>query len=509
MDDNRPQKIGLALAGGGSYAIFQLGVLEKLTDPEKPGFILDKKVKGISGTSGGAVNAIFLSLDNMRLERLRKFWMENNLASIIELSEELLIQHFMRLHSMTEMERQKNDVDSGISIFDASSTAYLNKTLFSLVNDLKVDDSNVNKQLYGYMKFTENFFCTFFPHLREYHSLPKKEIQKTIRIFFRELLVKHLLPPEMRKQKTASFDRLVYDENFTKSYPKISIFVGATNIKESSDHFFSFLTDDTGKHLWKFSSERYRYGISVESILACASVPNVFPAKKFYSFPLFETLGYDSQTGLLFYKKKHVNKGHWGTFTEKGEEADKKTESAYWDGYFLSNPSLEPLLRLNCVEILLVRLASVEDDTVPYYEEEINDRKEVLIQNIATQNELQSIRILNERIEAFGEYIPDKAYAHYIRVHEIRFNKKHILDQVINNPQNSEEYIHLGRMAGDFFRKAYQAKSKIIEAGGFNLSPEQTEIVVDCTFETGAMELTLRDCINDNQYVIKDLSLLK
>lgn len=504
MPENKPKKIGLALSGGGTYAIFQVGVLEALTENSPKGFLLDKQVKGISGTSGGAVNAVFLAFDNMSLCRLKKFWEENNLESIAKHCTEYLESHFERVGQMNAREIETNDVDDIPRIYSNFLLDQVNEAIVSLSNTFGAAQNEISQKYYNGVKILENLSSMFFPGLKDISQVPKKIIQKIVRIYFREILAKYLLNEEQKKDRAACYRR-IRSLNKNDEFSKISVFIGATNISNSQDHFFSSLSLEDAKHLWKFAGERYRYAISIESILACATMPEIYPAKRLFSYPLFEKLGYDAESNTIYYKHRFRNKGHWGCIDKNtGKEIDNKTEGVYWDGYFLSNPSLEPLVRLRCVEILLIRLASVEDDTIPHHDEEIINRKEILAQNVTIQREIQSIRLKNEHLEATRQFLPDRDYRNFIRVHEIRFSKDNVLDQGINNPSQSREYIELGHLAGQFFKKAYENLHAIIEENDLNLSTEYAEIIVVGDYEHKKLKLTLRDCINDHTYEIEN-----
>ena len=509
MEEDRVLKLGLGLSGGGSYAIFQLGVLKSITDEKKPGYILDRKVKAITGTSGGAINAVFLGQDNMGLKRLTKFWEENNNNLLVKNFSEYYKYHVNRMRNLSEQELKHNDFDesnfmadlpfSGEGIFDffPNPMEFFGTSFFSGQKDL-------NKQLYSQIKVFESFSAAYFPFLTDIGNIPKLEMQKVIRIFLRELLAKHLLPEDRRGEALGCYDRLKTSEGESEYHMPISVFIGASNVKKCTDHFFTILSTENAKYLWKFSGERYRYSISIESMLACATIPNVFPAKRLYSYPLYEAIGYDGENRSIYPKKIFNNKGHVGLFNGKGEEIDEKEEGTYWDGYFLSNPTLEPLVRLNCVEILLIRLASVEVDDIPKTEEEIMLRKEEIIQNVAAQREIQLIRLHNEDMELFKEYRPDQSRAKFIRVHEIRFSKSDIIDQGISDPDDAKKYVELGEKAGAYFKLVCNNLDKILEINHLNLSKQLSEIVITCNYDEESFCLSLRDCITDLTYPIKD-----
>ncbi len=497
---NEPLKIGLALSGGGTYAIFQVGVIEALTHDNKPGYILDKKVKAISGTSGGAINSVFLAYDNMDLKRLKKFWSENNIESFLKNVTLFMKNHFARLQNMNPEEIGHNDVDDIPLAYSNELIDSISSNFFSLGKHFNFDFKDLGPHLYSGSKLFDNISSFFFPYFKQVQIIPKRLSQKVMRIFLRELLAKHLLPDWKIQDKASCYSRIKHGID-GKGFPKISVFIGATNILNSSDNFFTALATENGKYIWKFQGERYRYAISIESILACCAVPQVFPAKKLYTYPLYEALGYDMDNNNFYPKKLFKFKGHWGNFKPgSNEEIDGKVEGAYWDGYFISNPSLEPLIRVGCVELLIIRLASVEDENIPEHHEEIDNRKEILIQNVTAETEIQSIRLKNEFIEQNRHMLKDEFESKFIRMHEIRFSKDNIIDQIINDPAQSDFYIRMGHIAGTFFRNSYENLQGIIDKHDLNISLEQSEVVVDCHYETRKIKLTIRDCVNGNAY---------
>ncbi len=498
-EKKEPLKIGLALAGGGTYAIFQVGVIEAIKNKEKSGFIMDKKVKAISGTSGGAINSVFLGFDNMDITRLKNFWEENNVECFLKNASVFLETHFKRLRNMENIEIEYNDVDEIPLAYSNQIIDFVTSNLFSLGRHFNFDSEELGAQMYSGVKLYESISSLFFPFLKDVQNIPKRIAQKLMRIFLRELLAKHFLPEEKVSKKTACYSRIKHGID-GQGFPKISIFIGATNILKSSDNFFTSIATDNAKYLEKFKGSRYRYAISIESILACSAVPEVFPAKRLYSYPLYQALGFNKETGEISLKKDFDFKGHWGNFKDTEEEIDGKEEGAYWDGYFISNPSLEPLIRVGCVEILLIRLASVENDNIPEHHDDIENRKEILIQNVTTETEIQSIRLRNEFVEQNLKHLQDEAASKFIRVHEIRFSKDNIIDQVINDPAQSDAYINMGNIAGEFFKNSYNKLNELIEKYEIDMDPAHAEIVVNCHYEKKNIELMIRDCVNDISY---------
>jgi NTE family protein len=99
--------------------------------------------------------------------------------------------------------------------------------------------------------------------------------------------------------------------------------------------------------------------ISVDSLLASAAVPNLFPA---------------------------VQVGN----------------SAYWDGIFASNPPVIGFLRKSLVgaervpeEIWIIQVNPAQHDFVPEYSADIFDRRNQLAGNLSLQHELQTIAMVN------------------------------------------------------------------------------------------------------------------
>ncbi|WP_435106661.1 patatin-like phospholipase family protein [Arhodomonas sp. AD133] len=95
----RGSNIGLALQGGGSYAAFTSGVLKALFDGRR-NFLDPARLHSISGTSGGALNALLLALSLHEGRRkptayVDRFWRLNRM-------EALLKQRYQALHMVPE-----------------------------------------------------------------------------------------------------------------------------------------------------------------------------------------------------------------------------------------------------------------------------------------------------------------------------------------------------------------------------------------------------------------------
>lgn len=84
----RGKDIGLALQGGGSYAAFTSGVLKRLLY-SRARFLLPEQIRSISGTSGGAINAVLLGKaihDNQKnpTDYVSRMWQLNRIENMLK-----------------------------------------------------------------------------------------------------------------------------------------------------------------------------------------------------------------------------------------------------------------------------------------------------------------------------------------------------------------------------------------------------------------------------------------
>ncbi len=80
--------VGLALQGGGSYAAFTSGVLKRLLDG-RARFLAPEQIRSISGTSGGAINAVLLGKaihDNQKnpTDYVSRMWQLNQIENMLK-----------------------------------------------------------------------------------------------------------------------------------------------------------------------------------------------------------------------------------------------------------------------------------------------------------------------------------------------------------------------------------------------------------------------------------------
>jgi NTE family protein len=171
--------------------------------------------------------------------------------------------------------------------------------------------------------------------------------------------------------------------------------------------------------------------IKVESVLASAAIPNLFPA-----------VWVD---------------GH-----------------AYWDGIFASNPPIVPFLQKQFMgsyrrpqEIWIVQVNRAQHDDVPETPSEITDRRNHLAGNLSLQHELQIIDMWNVLIEegALTDRFRARAgidFTEPIRVHFIRMSRE--LQDGLDYPSKlSRQPEHIERLMAD--GKA-QAASFLTKIGG-------------------------------------------
>ncbi|MDJ0980626.1 MAG: patatin-like phospholipase family protein [Kiloniellales bacterium] len=75
-------------------------------------------------------------------------------------------------------------------------------------------------------------------------------------------------------------------------------------------------------------------------------------------------------------------------------------EDAYWDGGYMGNPAIYPLIyHADCPDILLVQLNPINSDTVPTSAQEIMDRLNVLTFNASLMREMRAINFVTRLID--------------------------------------------------------------------------------------------------------------
>jgi len=274
------KSISLALQGGGSHGAMTWGVLDAVLEDER------LRIRGVSGTSAGAMNAAVLADGYARGGRegaraaLRAFW---------------------------------KAVSDGARFSPISRSAW-NR----LTGDFSLDNSP------GYL-FFDNLTRVFSPYdLNPSGANPLREI----------------------------LDSVVDFGNVNKC-AEIEVFVTATNVRTGRPRIF-------------------RQGeVTADAVLASACLPQMFPAVEI-----------------------------------DGE--------AYWDGGFVGNPALYPLIQLDCPDIVVVQINPIVRDKVPQSARDIINRVNEISFNSALIKELQAINLAQRLIGTgeFGRY--GKTYLHMI-----------------------------------------------------------------------------------------------
>jgi NTE family protein len=138
---------------------------------------------------------------------------------------------------------------------------------------------------------------------------------------------------------------------------KTKLFVYATNVKTNQGKLFR------------------TSGITLDSVMASTALPNLFHAVK---------IG----------------------------------EDYYWDGGYMGNPPLSPLITHSKItDILLIKLNSINIDTVPMTPKEIGDRVTEICFNSSLMNEIRMIEMRNELIRSgldLGKYGNKEIFVHSI-----------------------------------------------------------------------------------------------
>jgi NTE family protein len=272
--------VNLALQGGGSHGAMTWGVLDALLEDER------LKIRGVSGTSAGAMNAAVLADGFARGGRegardaLRIFW---------------------------------NAVSDGARFSPISRSAWNRFT-----GDFSLDNSP------GYL-FFDNLSRVFSPYeLNPTGANPLRDIVGSL-----------------------------VDFGNVNSCAELEVFVTATNVRTGRPRIF-------------------RKGeVTADSVLASACLPQMFPAVEI-----------------------------------DGE--------AYWDGGFVGNPALYPLIQLDCPDIVVVQINPLVREGVPRTARDIINRVNEISFNSSLIKELQAINLAQRLVAGgdFGRY--GKTYLHMI-----------------------------------------------------------------------------------------------
>ena len=260
-----PRPLNLALQGGGSHGAFTWGVLDRLLQEDA------LAVRGISGTSAGALNAAVMITGYQEGGRagaraaLSGFW---------------------------------NDVSRSGSIFSPLSTNQ--KGGFADSFDVSL--------LPGY-QWMSSFFRSFSPY--EFNPLGLNPLRDVVR--------RHVDPAALHASE-------------------IALFVTATNVHTGQGHVF------TGSAL------------SVDALMASACLPHLFQAVVIDGIP-------------------------------------------YWDGGYVGNPALYPLIyETEVLDVMLVRINPLLREGIPRRSEEILDRLSEITFNASLIGEMRAIYLVSRLV---------------------------------------------------------------------------------------------------------------
>lgn len=165
-------------------------------------------------------------------------------------------------------------------------------------------------------------------------------------------------------------EKVIDDFTALQKDERFQIFVCATNVRRGCARIF------------------HRTELTAKAVTASACLPSVYPAIKI-----------------------------------DGEE--------YWDGGFIGNPPLEPLIRAGCKDILIVQITPVSIRETPKTTAGIKDRINELSFNASLMHELRGILFVDRLLEA-GVNLPEKY--RQIHLHNI-------------NPEDDIQYLGQSSMA--------------------------------------------------------------
>jgi NTE family protein len=89
----------------------------------------------------------------------------------------------------------------------------------------------------------------------------------------------------------------------------------------------------------------------------------------------------------------------------------------YWDGGYMGNPPLSPLISTKTTDLLLIKLNSINIDKLPTSAKDINDRVTEICFNSSLMNEMKIIELRNELIRSgldLGKYGNKEIFVHSI-----------------------------------------------------------------------------------------------
>ena len=167
---------------------------------------------------------------------------------------------------------------------------------------------------------------------------------------------------------------------------------------------------------------------------------NINPLKRV----LEETIDYDCLRNCnsirLYISATNVRTNRLRIFTSKEMSSDVLLASgclpelhqaveingeAYWDGGFMGNPTLEPLLH-NChsKDVIIVQLNPTERDTIPQTAMEIAERQREITLNSSLMREIRGIAYITRAVEQGDMNAPkySRIYLHQISAQEVTRN---------------------------------------------------------------------------------------
>lgn len=89
----------------------------------------------------------------------------------------------------------------------------------------------------------------------------------------------------------------------------------------------------------------------------------------------------------------------------------------YWDGGYMGNPPLAPLMQSSVTDLLLVKINSINIERLPVSAKDISDRVTEICFNSSLMNEMKTIQLRNELIRKgidLGEYGNKEIFVHSI-----------------------------------------------------------------------------------------------
>ena len=285
------QKIAIACQGGGSQTAFTAGVLKAFFDNN---IHLDKQIVGLTGTSGGALNAALAWYGLLKAaqgdtlpigQRIADFW------------DDLMAKEPLEL------------------FLDQTATDAVRKISAGVLHSFEISPSN------PWVQWMQSNLSKFLPRERFTN--------------FKGLLEDHI-----------GFNEI---ESLLKPDSPV-LLIGAANVMKGN--------------LKIFSSKNGEF--SVESILASACIPNIFPAVR---------IGDDY----------------------------------YWDGLFSANPPVDELIQTRLMgkgnvpdEIWIILINPITCKTVPTQPNEIVDRRNQMIGNVSVLQDLETLAGFERILELKG-----------------------------------------------------------------------------------------------------------